>query len=111
MHSTMSIVNLCQFKVSGNEIEYNKVIRKELQTRPNVTLSIEEYHQLSYKFVAQKPVLSPTIQVNIKLDIKAYKAHSPIEDHDDKGVREEVDQQGPQSTPTCQLQWLTQGHR
>ena len=77
MHSTMNIVNLCQFKVPGNEIEYNKVIRKELQTRPNVTLSIEEYHQLSYKFVAQKPALSPTIQVNIKLDIKAYKAHSP----------------------------------
>jgi hypothetical protein len=40
-------------------------------------MSIEEYHQLSYKFVAQKPALSPTIQVNIKLDIKAYKAHSP----------------------------------
>ena len=32
MHSTMSTVsiNLCQFKVSGNEIEYNKAIKQQL---------------------------------------------------------------------------------
>ena len=43
-------------------------------------MSNKEYHQLSNKFVEQKPALSPTIQVNIKLDIKAYKTHSlPLE--------------------------------
>ena len=57
MHSTMgpTNINLCQFKVSGNEIEYDRAIKKQLQTRPNVTLSNEEYHKLSNKFVAQKP--------------------------------------------------------
>ena len=71
--STVNI-NLCQFKVSGNEIE---AIKKQLQTRPNGTLSNEEYHQLLNKFVEQKSALSPTIQVNLKLNIKAYKTHSP----------------------------------
>ena len=48
MHSTMGTINtnLCQFKVSGTEIEYNKAIRRQLQTRPNVRLSNKEYHQL-----------------------------------------------------------------
>jgi hypothetical protein len=31
----------------------------------------------SNKLVAQKPDPSPTIKVNIKLDIMAYKTHSP----------------------------------
>ena len=67
MHITMSTthINLCRFRVSGNEIEYNQAIRKQLRTRPNVTLSNEEYQQLSNKFVEQKPALSPKIQVNV----------------------------------------------
>ena len=79
MQSNMGTITikLCQFKMSGNEIEYNKAIRRKLQTRPNVRFSNEEFHQLSNEFVVQKPILSPTIQVNIKLDIKAYKTHSP----------------------------------
>ena len=79
MHSTMSTpkINLCQFRASGKEIKYNQAIRKQLQTRPNVTLSNEKYQQLSNKFVEQKPALSPKIQVNVKLDIQAYKTHSP----------------------------------
>ena len=86
---TANSVQIMDSTMSGNKIEYNKAIRKQPQTRPNVTLSNKEYHQLSNKFVVQKPALSPTIQVNIKLDIKAYKTHSPpIEDHDDEGVRE-----------------------
>ena len=40
-------------------------------------MSNEEYQQLSNKFVEQKPALSPKIQVNVKLDIQAYKSHSP----------------------------------
>ena len=79
MHSTMSTTNikLCQFRVLGNKIEYNQAIRKQLRTRPNVTLSNEEYQQLSKRFVEQKPALSPKIQVNVKVDIQAYKSHSP----------------------------------
>jgi hypothetical protein len=53
------------------------LIRKLLDTRPNVTLSNEEYQQLSNKFVEQKPALSPKIQVNVKLDIQAHKSHFP----------------------------------
>jgi hypothetical protein len=41
MHSTMSTVsiNLCQFKVSGNEIEYNKAIKEQLlpKSKPRTT--------------------------------------------------------------------------
>ena len=70
-------INLCQFKVSGNKIEHDKTIKKHLQTRPNVTLSNEEYQKRSNKFVVQKPDPSPTIKVNIKLNIMAYKTHSP----------------------------------
>ena len=44
-----------------NEIEYDKALKKQLQTRPNVTLSNEEYLKLSNKFVAQKPDPSPKI--------------------------------------------------
>jgi hypothetical protein len=79
MHSTMGAVNinLCQFKVTGNKIEYNKAISKQLQTRPNVTFSNKEYHQLPNKFVVQKTDPSPTIQVNIKPNIMAYKTPSP----------------------------------
>ena len=78
MQSTMSAthIHLCQFRVSGNEIEYNQAIRRQLQARPNATLSNEEYQQLSNKFVEQKPALSPKIQVNVKLDILAYKLNS-----------------------------------
>ena len=63
LHSTLGTinVNLYQFKVSGNEIEYDKTIRKQLQTRPNVTLSNEEYHLLSNKFVVKQPELSRSI--------------------------------------------------
>ena len=50
-------------------------------------MSNKEYHQLSNKFVEQKPALSPKIQVNVKLDITL----PSTEDHDDKGVREEAD--------------------
>ena len=48
MHSTMGAINinLCQFKVSGNEIEYDKESKKQIQTRPNVRLSNEEYHKI-----------------------------------------------------------------
>jgi hypothetical protein len=42
MHSIIGAINinLCQLKVLGNESEYNKQIWKQLQTRPNTTLSI-----------------------------------------------------------------------
>ena len=74
MHSTMGAINinLCQFKVSGNEIEYDRESKKQIQTRPNVRLSNEKYHKHFNKFVAQKPDPSQTIKVNIKLDIMAY---------------------------------------
>ena len=36
-----------------------------------VMLSNEQYHKRSNKFVVQKPDPSPTIKVNIKLDIMA----------------------------------------
>ena len=48
MYSTMGAnnINQCQFTVSWNEIEYDRAIKKQLQTRPNVTLSNEEYHKM-----------------------------------------------------------------
>ena len=79
MHSTTSIthINQCQFRVSGSEIKYNQAIKKQLWMRPNVMLSNEKYQQLLNKFVEQRTAPSPKIQVNVKLDIQAYKSQSP----------------------------------
>ena len=37
----------------------------------------EKYNKLSKKFVEEKPALSQKIKVSSKLDIQAYKSHSP----------------------------------
>ena len=74
MHSTVSTadINLCQFRVLGQEIENKQAIRNQLRMRPN-----EEYYKLLKKFVEKKPALSPNIKVDVELDIQAYKSHSP----------------------------------
>jgi hypothetical protein len=79
MHITVSTadINLCQFRVLGQEIENKQAIRKQLRMRPNVTLPNEEYHKLLKKFVEKKPALSPKIRVSVKLDIQANESHSP----------------------------------
>ena len=38
--------NLCQYKVSGKEFGYKQAIRKEMDTRTNVTLQNEEHDVL-----------------------------------------------------------------
>ena len=44
LHSTVSTadINLCQFRVSGKEIDYRQAIRKQLRTRTNLSLPKEE---------------------------------------------------------------------
>ena len=37
----------------------------------------DEHNKLSNKFMQKNPALSPKIKVSIKIDIQAYKSHSP----------------------------------
>ena len=48
-----------------------------LETRINVELQNEQFNKLSNKFIQKRPDPAPKIKVSIKLDIPAYKSHSP----------------------------------
>ena len=48
-----------------------------LETRINVELQNEQFNHLLNKFIQKRPDPAPKIKVSIKLDIPAYKSHSP----------------------------------
>ena len=76
MHSTRrgANSNLCQYMVSGKEFENKQALRKELETRTNVTLQNEEHDVRSNKYIQKKPAPAPKIKVVFKLEIQAYKS-------------------------------------
>ena len=48
-----------------------------MDMRTNVTLQNEEHDVLSNKYIQRKPAPAPKIKVSFKVDIRAYKSHSP----------------------------------
>ena len=48
-----------------------------LEQRTNVELQNKQFDKLLNKFIKKRPESMPKIKVSIKLDIPAYKSHSP----------------------------------